>query len=118
VRCLVNHDCQDVTGSLDPDSSSHYPVARGGFGNVYLARLRDGTPVAVKCLAGLANMGLTNESQKTLKVRDSIRSFHVVIVDTHILRHISALHASFTPGPSVTIPAFYGCLEWLGFGDR
>lgn len=25
-------------------------IARGGFGTIYASRLRDGTPVAIKCL--------------------------------------------------------------------
>ncbi|KAG8737465.1 hypothetical protein FRC12_017156, partial [Ceratobasidium sp. 428] len=48
VEHLANHGCLDITDNLDPTSSSQYPVANGGFGDVYHVKLRDGSPVAVK----------------------------------------------------------------------
>ncbi|QRV87101.1 hypothetical protein RhiJN_15119 [Ceratobasidium sp. AG-Ba] len=48
VAHLDQHGCQDITALLDLESQNDYPVAQGGLGDVYKAKLRDGSPVAVK----------------------------------------------------------------------
>ncbi|KAG8795492.1 hypothetical protein FRC12_013654 [Ceratobasidium sp. 428] len=48
ITQLSKHGCQDITEQLDEDTSSRHPVSDGGFGDVYKARLRDGTEVAIK----------------------------------------------------------------------
>ncbi|KAG9084355.1 hypothetical protein FRC06_004113, partial [Ceratobasidium sp. 370] len=67
IQCLVEHGCQDITGKLDPSSISGDPIAYGGTSNIYLAKLRDGTEVAVKCLFNLRNLEASNEGFKILK---------------------------------------------------
>ncbi|KAG8790431.1 hypothetical protein FRC12_011859 [Ceratobasidium sp. 428] len=51
---IINHltirGCQDLTDDLDPSSISTQPVSHGGYGSVYLGKLRDGRQVAIKAL--------------------------------------------------------------------
>ncbi|KAG9122752.1 hypothetical protein FRC07_000737 [Ceratobasidium sp. 392] len=49
VKCLVDHGCEDVTSELDLSNCTEYPVAGGGYGDVYRGRLHDGLTVAIKC---------------------------------------------------------------------
>ncbi|KAG9078980.1 hypothetical protein FRC06_008018, partial [Ceratobasidium sp. 370] len=67
MHCLVEHGCQDITGELDPSSVSGDPIAYGGTSNIYHAKLRDGTEVAVKCLFNLRNLEASSEGVKILK---------------------------------------------------
>ncbi|KAG8729661.1 hypothetical protein FRC12_020818 [Ceratobasidium sp. 428] len=46
---LIKHGCKNVTSNLDLLKCSEYPIAGGGFGDVYRGRLQDGSPVAIKC---------------------------------------------------------------------
>ncbi|KAG8687646.1 hypothetical protein FRC11_006859 [Ceratobasidium sp. 423] len=45
---LSRHGCPDVTMQLDPERCSSYPVAQGGFADVYCGNLRNGLKVAIK----------------------------------------------------------------------
>ncbi|ELU36834.1 ABC1 domain-containing protein [Rhizoctonia solani AG-1 IA] len=50
VSHLVAHGCQDLSARLDESSFGEYPVAHGGFSDIYHGRLLDSTRVAVKAL--------------------------------------------------------------------
>ncbi|KAG9091957.1 hypothetical protein FS749_016119 [Ceratobasidium sp. UAMH 11750] len=50
IAQLCLHGCKDLTRSLDLSSFSSRPISRGGFGEIYRGRLRDGTQVAVKTI--------------------------------------------------------------------
>ncbi|KAG8792458.1 hypothetical protein FRC12_006031, partial [Ceratobasidium sp. 428] len=47
---LVEHGCTDLSSQVDLDGRSMFAIAGGGFGDVYLGRLQDGTAVAIKTL--------------------------------------------------------------------
>jgi predicted unusual protein kinase regulating ubiquinone biosynthesis (AarF/ABC1/UbiB family) len=66
VAHLGNHGCRDVTDELNLSSCSAFPVANGGFGDVYRVMLHDGTQVAVKTMR--LEIDSTNEGTKHLKV--------------------------------------------------
>ncbi|QRV92146.1 carbohydrate-binding module family 1 protein [Ceratobasidium sp. AG-Ba] len=50
MSILQEAGCQDVTENLEIGSVTHFPIAKGGFGEVYGGRLMDGTKVAIKCV--------------------------------------------------------------------
>ncbi|KAG8713223.1 hypothetical protein FRC09_018964 [Ceratobasidium sp. 395] len=50
IKHLTEHGCPDLTDKLNSFLLSGQPVSHGGFGNVYLERLRDNTEVAIKAL--------------------------------------------------------------------
>ncbi|CAE6427614.1 unnamed protein product [Rhizoctonia solani] len=50
LRCLLEHGCDDLSSSIDPDKYSSCRVAEGGFGDIWKGQLHDGTLVAVKVL--------------------------------------------------------------------
>ncbi|KAG9089453.1 hypothetical protein FRC07_012331 [Ceratobasidium sp. 392] len=50
IQHLVVHGCHDITKDLDSQSCSEYPIASGGFGDVYRGQLRNGPRVAIKCM--------------------------------------------------------------------
>ncbi|KAF8606452.1 kinase-like protein [Ceratobasidium sp. AG-I] len=64
IACLGDHGCQNITDRIDLNSCSDYPIQNGGFGDVYLGKLLDGTEVAIKTMRILIN---TDEAQKPLK---------------------------------------------------
>jgi hypothetical protein len=64
MECLIQHGCQDVTATLNIDNDGD-PVARGGFGAIYLGTQHDGTQVAIKCIETFS----ANDNHKILKVR-------------------------------------------------
>ncbi|KAG9100243.1 phosphatidylinositol-binding protein scs2 [Ceratobasidium sp. UAMH 11750] len=66
VLLLVEHGCQDITGTLDPSACGEYPISSGGFGDVYKGKLRDGSPIAIKCMRIVVNPD-SPEDQKHLK---------------------------------------------------
>ncbi|CAE7217871.1 unnamed protein product [Rhizoctonia solani] len=48
LQHLVAHGCRDISTDLDISHVSEYPVSSGGFGDVYLATLRNGkTPMVL-----------------------------------------------------------------------
>ncbi|KAG8717391.1 hypothetical protein FRC09_014351 [Ceratobasidium sp. 395] len=67
IKCLVGHGCQDITGDLDLGSASSEPIAWGGGGKIYFAKLRSGTEVAIKCLLNLGHVDSSEKSSKLLK---------------------------------------------------
>ncbi|QRV74672.1 Serine/threonine-protein kinase [Ceratobasidium sp. AG-Ba] len=50
ITQLCAHGCRNLTHELNPASISIRPVGNGGFGQVYRARLKDGTDTALKIL--------------------------------------------------------------------
>ncbi|KAG8792910.1 hypothetical protein FRC12_004496 [Ceratobasidium sp. 428] len=47
---LTARQCPDLTRDLDLSTKEQMPECRGGFGDVYRAKLRNGQEVAIKCL--------------------------------------------------------------------
>ncbi|KAG8762791.1 hypothetical protein FRC12_008844 [Ceratobasidium sp. 428] len=70
---LCEHGCQDVTGRLDIDSSSTFPLSSGGFGDVYRGRFKDATPIAIKTMR--LQISSTELGQKSLKY--AARELHI-----------------------------------------
>ncbi|KAG8790649.1 signal transducing kinase of the PAK [Ceratobasidium sp. 428] len=64
VTRLGTRGCPDLNDQLDEASCSKYPISNGGYGDVYRAKLRDGTEVAIKTMRLL----LDAEGQKHVKV--------------------------------------------------
>ncbi|KAG8739615.1 hypothetical protein FRC10_005386 [Ceratobasidium sp. 414] len=62
---LGDKGCSNITDQLDPASYSKYPVSTGGFGDVYMGKLRDGRLVAIKTMR--LRVKSSQESQKSLK---------------------------------------------------
>ncbi|KAF8593104.1 kinase-like protein [Ceratobasidium sp. AG-I] len=50
ISSLVRHGCKDITGFVDFSTCSRHPISTGGFGDIYRAKLKDGRPVAIKCM--------------------------------------------------------------------
>ena len=48
--CLIQHGCPDLSSSLDPSRFSLFPIANGGFGDVYRVSISGGPVLAVKTL--------------------------------------------------------------------
>ncbi|KAG9088031.1 hypothetical protein FS749_002484 [Ceratobasidium sp. UAMH 11750] len=65
ITHLRDHGCQNITSELVVSSSSQYPIASGGLGDIYHAKLRDGTQVAIKTVR--LQIGSTSEGTKHLK---------------------------------------------------
>jgi predicted unusual protein kinase regulating ubiquinone biosynthesis (AarF/ABC1/UbiB family) len=49
IRILEEHGCPNITDSLDLGHSGTIPLTGGGFGDIYLGQLKDGSQVAIKC---------------------------------------------------------------------
>ncbi|KAG8717007.1 hypothetical protein FRC09_014898 [Ceratobasidium sp. 395] len=67
MKCLVEHGCQDITNDLDLGSASSEPIAWGGVGKIYFAKLRSGTEVAIKCLFNLGHVDKSEKNSTLLK---------------------------------------------------
>ncbi|KAG9088029.1 hypothetical protein FS749_002482 [Ceratobasidium sp. UAMH 11750] len=65
ITYLRDHGCQNITSELDVPSSSQYPVANGGLGDIYYAKLRNGSQVAIKTMR--LQIDPTSEGTKHLK---------------------------------------------------
>ncbi|KAG8777935.1 hypothetical protein FRC12_000123 [Ceratobasidium sp. 428] len=63
IAHLGTRGCPDLNDQLDETSCSKYPISNGGYGDVYRAKLRDGTEVAIKTMRLL----LDAEGQKHIK---------------------------------------------------
>ncbi|KAJ1304114.1 hypothetical protein OPQ81_008516 [Rhizoctonia solani] len=50
VSLLTQHGCTDLTSSLDKTLFPDYPIAHGGLGDVFRAKLIDGSPIAIKTI--------------------------------------------------------------------
>ncbi|KAG9100520.1 hypothetical protein FS749_014764 [Ceratobasidium sp. UAMH 11750] len=48
--CLLQHGCTDLSSQMDLSEQPSMAIAGGGFGDVYLGRLQDGTGVAIKAV--------------------------------------------------------------------
>ncbi|KAG8684494.1 hypothetical protein FRC08_013662 [Ceratobasidium sp. 394] len=71
IACLTNWGCSNITDMFDETSCSIYPIANGGFGDVYRGTLKSGMHIAVKTMR-LRAVVCGNENQKSLKVGASI----------------------------------------------
>ncbi|KAG9091698.1 hypothetical protein FRC06_000451 [Ceratobasidium sp. 370] len=71
---LVNSGCADVTNKLDLSQCGTYPIAGGGFGDIYCGALACGTRVAIKC----PRLFLKNDEQgnKILKACNVAREIY------------------------------------------
>lgn len=47
---IIKHGCADLSSQLHPSRYSDFAIATGGFGDVWQARMSNGTLVAVNCL--------------------------------------------------------------------
>ncbi|KAG8777966.1 hypothetical protein FRC12_000099 [Ceratobasidium sp. 428] len=65
ISCLSDHGCRNITGWLDTQSCSQYPISHGGFGDVFRGRLNDGSQVAIKTMRLLVDS--KRRSRKSLK---------------------------------------------------
>ncbi|KAG8770406.1 hypothetical protein FRC12_004282 [Ceratobasidium sp. 428] len=85
IQHLVLHGCQDITTDLRMQSCSEFPVASGGFGDVYRGQLGDGTRVAIKCMR-IFESSEGEEQQKHL--RYAAREIHTwsKLQHPHVLR--------------------------------
>ncbi|KAF8670154.1 Protein tyrosine kinase [Rhizoctonia solani] len=71
---LKEHGCIDISHDLDIAECTKYPVATGGFGDVYRGRLRQGDAVAIKCLRVIVG-AIDEDGKKELR-----RAAHEVYV--------------------------------------
>ncbi|CAE6411063.1 unnamed protein product [Rhizoctonia solani] len=62
---LYEHGCEDATHLIDQTKYTMYPVSHGGFGDVYSGRLKDGSPIALKCLR--LTLDSSDASQKQIR---------------------------------------------------
>ncbi|KAG9086221.1 hypothetical protein FRC06_003217, partial [Ceratobasidium sp. 370] len=62
---LSNRGCEDITDQLDETSCSKHPIFKGGFGDIYKAKLKSGTEVAIKTMRLFVNSN--SQDQKFLK---------------------------------------------------
>ncbi|KAG8705366.1 hypothetical protein FRC08_001705 [Ceratobasidium sp. 394] len=67
IQHLVLHGCRDITADLNLSSCSEYPIANGGFGEVYRGQLGNGTRVAIKCMRVFECPDVGEQQQKYLK---------------------------------------------------
>ncbi|KAG9087932.1 hypothetical protein FS749_002549, partial [Ceratobasidium sp. UAMH 11750] len=67
IQHLVQHGCRDMTADLDSSSCSEYPIANGGFGDVYRGQLGKGKRVAIKCMRVFECPDAEEQQQKYLK---------------------------------------------------
>ncbi|EUC63326.1 tyrosine kinase domain protein [Rhizoctonia solani AG-3 Rhs1AP] len=64
----MQHGCNNITANIDLQNCNIYPSARGGFGAVYRGALRDGRPIAIKCIESFNPQGTDDpEYGKNLK---------------------------------------------------
>ncbi|KDN41734.1 hypothetical protein RSAG8_07265, partial [Rhizoctonia solani AG-8 WAC10335] len=69
AACLVQYGCTDITANLELQCCHILPFARGGFGAVYWGVLKDGQPIAIKCVESFnGNEVNVSEHGKNLKV--------------------------------------------------
>lgn len=102
--CLVRHGCTDLSSSIDPARFSSSPIETGGFGDVWKAWLRNGTPVAVKCLR---LQKIMDGDEKGTKVY----AFHIFALECGIskLNDASAWRASSIIGQRRGMKTFTIC---------
>ncbi|KAG8701609.1 hypothetical protein FRC11_012028, partial [Ceratobasidium sp. 423] len=48
IALLARHGCQNLTPLLLTETCSQYPIASGGFGDIYRGKLLEGRKVAIK----------------------------------------------------------------------
>lgn len=65
TKHLADHGCPDITSKIDPNQCDRCHFDQGGYGDVYLGKLSDGTNIVLKYLRIYANG--SKSSQKNLK---------------------------------------------------
>ncbi|KAG9119693.1 Protein kinase, partial [Ceratobasidium sp. 392] len=55
IAHLGARGCPDLKDQLDVASCSNYPISNGGYGDIYRAKLKNGTEVAIKTMRLLLN---------------------------------------------------------------
>ncbi|KAG8721083.1 hypothetical protein FRC08_015891 [Ceratobasidium sp. 394] len=63
IASLGARGCLNLSDQLDAESCSKYPISNGGYGDIYRAKLKNGTEVAIKTMRLLLNA----EGQKHIK---------------------------------------------------
>ncbi|KAG8767321.1 hypothetical protein FRC12_006314 [Ceratobasidium sp. 428] len=116
VDCLVQHGCRDATEELDLLNCRKYPIARGGFGNVYRGQLKSGQAVAIKCLTMFDTSNDDCQQQRYLKVStpkvaDMVCSYGNLAYSTgtpHLVEASSSLRVEAARISGVPRPDRYG----------
>ncbi|CAE6440084.1 unnamed protein product, partial [Rhizoctonia solani] len=72
VSLLLEHDCQDITKSLELSTFHEHPSSHGGFSDIFRGELRDGRHVAVKALRVSAESLADNPNH----LRQAARELH------------------------------------------
>lgn len=67
IACLVQHGCKDITSDFDLERCVRHPFVHGGFSAIHQGMLRNGQPVAVKCIEVSGLWGAWNHQPKSLK---------------------------------------------------
>ncbi|KAG8790267.1 hypothetical protein FRC12_012341 [Ceratobasidium sp. 428] len=67
VTYVIERGCQDLSSALDLERCPQYPIARGGFGDIFEGTLKNGQSVAIKCFRSSFNMVDRNDAHKSLK---------------------------------------------------
>ncbi|KAG8793745.1 hypothetical protein FRC12_001755 [Ceratobasidium sp. 428] len=73
IAQLCNHGCKDVTQELDVESCDSAPGSQGGCKDMYMGKLRDGTPVALKTIF---RVGSNSQGRKHLKASRTARELY------------------------------------------
>ncbi|KAG9089429.1 hypothetical protein FS749_001345 [Ceratobasidium sp. UAMH 11750] len=86
IQHLVLHGCQDITADLNLSGCSEYPIANGGFGDVYRGQLSEGMRVAIKCMRMFECQDVGEQQQRYLK--RAAREIHTwsKLRHSHVLR--------------------------------
>ncbi|KAF8602348.1 kinase-like protein [Ceratobasidium sp. AG-I] len=84
ISYLTQHECQDISESVDFSTCSQHPISTGGFGEIYRVNLKNGSPAAIKCMRILVGEA---EKQKYLKY--AAREIHTWSKCKH--RHVLTL---------------------------
>ncbi|KAH7320400.1 kinase-like domain-containing protein [Rhizoctonia solani] len=66
IAHLRHHGCEEITNQLNLAESGIYPIANGGFGDVFRGVLQNGNLVAIKCLRIMVGVD-DDEGRKQLR---------------------------------------------------
>ncbi|KDN45859.1 hypothetical protein RSAG8_04692, partial [Rhizoctonia solani AG-8 WAC10335] len=72
IARLVKHGCRNLTGQLDLATFGQFPIANGGFSDVYRGYLRTGQRVAIKSL----RVDAQSLSQNPTHLKHAARELH------------------------------------------
>ncbi|CEL56341.1 hypothetical protein RSOLAG1IB_11912 [Rhizoctonia solani AG-1 IB] len=106
---LCSHGIIDISRQLVSPERRGFPIATGGFGDIYHGALRDGREVSIKCLRPIIYQA---NGMETLKVRNSTGLLNLIKPNP------SELVGSCLSGRNVTIRMFFHYLESLNIVDN